>query len=357
MKIGSLFLFFASNVVVDAFVVPSQLDSSIARSSRLFNDYLSSLSGPPSSNSSPSYSPPSYSPPPPPPPPPPPSAPNSPTGSSADSTDAIARLDASQAGIMGNIVSSIPDLASKPEFCYSGQETISGCSTKLDAFDAPGPSNIAWMSSLCVASKISSLTIFNGPLTDVPHLTSRCAILDGSIKFFLDFRPRSYGAYETVRPDGTYPGPEELGRQAFEYSGARKQFETNFGTPEVSGFLSSLSFESAVPNGVSSEFDTLTRGPLAIDVSMPATELNLNTILMAREKAAAIWLNWVLDGSHGHRPGAPVNTQYVYDSKYKQNAYSALLPIYSDWFGPTDGPKLAAADSGPLDEGYVGGGS
>jgi hypothetical protein len=64
-----------------------------------------------------------------------------------------------------------------------------------------------------------------------------------------------------------------------------------------------------------------------------------------------------MQDAHAHRPSAPVNTQYVYDSKFRQNAYMAVLPYYSGRFGATDGAKLAAAESGPLDEGYVGGGS
>ena len=41
----------------------------------------------------------------------------------------------------------------------------------------------------------------------------------------------------------------------------------------------------------------------------------------------------------------------------KQNCYGALLDTYTDFFGQADGATLAAADSGPLDEAYVGGGS
>lgn len=88
-----------------------------------------------------------------------------------------------------------------------------------------------------------------------------------------------------------------------------------------------------------------------------ASENNVNTIILARETAANYWLGWALDPSHGHRPGAPVNSQYVYDSKYKINAYGALLDVYTGLYGQADGAQLAAADSGPLDEAYVGGGS
>lgn len=44
-------------------------------------------------------------------------------------------------------------------------------------------------------------------------------------------------------------------------------------------------------------------------------------------------------------------------SQYKINAYGALLDVYVKWFGQSEGEKLAAADSGPIDEAYVGGGS
>jgi hypothetical protein len=47
----------------------------------------------------------------------------------------------------------------------------------------------------------------------------------------------------------------------------------------------------------------------------------------------------------------------VYDTKYKQNLFGSLQSEYMTLFGRDDGKKLAVADSGPLDEAYVGGGS
>lgn len=83
----------------------------------------------------------------------------------------------------------------------------------------------------------------------------------------------------------------------------------------------------------------------------------MGIVSSARERAASLWLEWALDSSHRHKPGAPVNSQYVYDSKYKINAYGVLLDVYVNLFGQSEGEKLAAADSGPIDEAYVGGGS
>jgi hypothetical protein len=283
--------------------------------------------------------------------------------------DAISILDASQTETVNKIATSVPDLVSKPLWTT----TIDGYAVTLDARDAPGPSNIAWLSNLCIDSKLSSLTIFNGPLTNVPHLISRCAVVTGNdnnnndheetLFFMLDFRPRAYGAYELKQPDGTYPGPETLGRAAFEHSAARRDYQTKFLTESIvtdliEATLSSL--EGCVisdPANFLHDTEKLLRGPNALSCLVPATEANVEVIKIAREQAAELWLRWALDPSHAHRPGAPINSQYVYDTKYRQNSYLSLLNLYTEIFGRNGGTSLAAADSGPLDEGYVGGGS
>lgn len=274
-------------------------------------------------------------------------------------SEAIAAFETSQTNSVAKIASSIPDLEPKPSLSWSG-ESINGNIANLDGRDAPGPANIAWLANVNVANKMSSLTIFNGPLTDVPHLLSRCTLNDDtSMSFALDFRPRGYGAYEMKDEAGNYPGPDVLGRAAFTYSGNRKEYEEKFGTPEVEAFMQSTlaSFEGAVVDSAAmSEFEQLTAGPLLLKVNMPLTDGNVAAVTTAREKAADYWLTWSLQDGNAHRPGAPINAQYVYDTKYRQNAFAALLPVYNIAFG-ADGASLTAAESGPLDEGYVGGGS
>jgi hypothetical protein len=275
----------------------------------------------------------------------------------------MATLDASQRSTLDTIAAAIPALQPRPDLSWpAASVAIGGSPASLDGRDAPGANgNVAWLSALNVASKISSLQIFNGPLTDVPHLFSQCrAISDTELSFVLDLRPRAYGAYELRRDDGTYPGPDELGRAAFTYSGNRMEFDTKFGTPAVAAFLESTlaSLQGATPNSIPpTPLDVLTRGPLCMDVTVPLSDANVAAVVVARETAANYWLGWALDAEHAHRPGAPVNSQYVYDTKYKQNAYGALLPVYSTLFGAEDGASVTAADLGPLDEGYVGGGS
>ncbi|KAL7448308.1 hypothetical protein ACHAWC_000518, partial [Mediolabrus comicus] len=122
-------------------------------------------------------------------------------GGDMDATSAIVSMQTSQSKTLGEIASAIPDLAPKPDQSYELSDgfTVQGNSVSLQASDAPGPANIAWISDLCVDGTMSSLTIFNGPLKDVPHLISRCVITnDNTLNFFLDVRPRAYGAYDQM---------------------------------------------------------------------------------------------------------------------------------------------------------------
>ena len=113
------------------------------------------------------------------------------------------------------VAAAIPDLAAKPDQSVVAGDgvTVAGRAVTLAAADAPGPANVAWLSDLRVDGTLSSLTVYNGPLTGVPHLVSRCVVVGDALRFFLDFRPRSYGAYDLRDGDGRYPGPETLRRK------------------------------------------------------------------------------------------------------------------------------------------------
>ncbi len=215
-------------------------------------------------------------------------------GITVDASTAISMLESSQTLLVSRIKTSIPDLASRPDAC-SSPDFVVGPGTdvvKLRAYDAPGPSNVAWLSDLSVDGRLSSLAIYSGPLTCVPHLLSRCSIDAnlGDLRLFLDFRPRSYGAYEMRDPfTGEYPGPETLGRKSFEYSGSRMEYGTRFGNADVAGYLNGVrtSLVGAFDNptlgdGELSEMETLTRGPLALDVTMPLRWVPFGTFFHPR---------------------------------------------------------------------------
>ena len=272
------------------------------------------------------------------------------------SGDPIATFKASQQAVVDEIVRSIPDLELKPDFCWEAGQVVGGATATLEARDAPGKANVAWLANLVVDSKLCSLTIFNGPLADVPHLLSRVAVVGDTLELSVDARPRAYGAYEMVDAQGNYPGPDELGRKAFEYSGARMDYFNKYGTDVVKELLDPAQFENATPLEALSDLEGPTAGPLALNVRMPVTDANVQPVARVRDTMAQLRLDWSLYAEQ-HSPGAPVNTQYVYDTKFRQNCFGALLPVYKKLFGPDDGTMVAVAESGPLDEAYVGGGS
>ncbi|KAL7573784.1 hypothetical protein ACA910_007813 [Epithemia clementina (nom. ined.)] len=288
------------------------------------------------------------------------------SGNNNNNNDRLAALIASQEATVESIAKAIPTLETKPDLSWSlGEATIGSNPCIIDARDAPGPANIAWLASVTIPNTLSSLTIFNGPLTNVPHLLSRCYhdVKQQELQVVLDFRPRAYGAYELVDAQGNYPGPEQLGRKAFEYSAARMDFFNQFATSALQAELNhwTRSFQGAVPTSIQpTNLDLLTGSPLAIALTMPANDHNIQVALELRQVAVQAWLRWAtnVSGAHNHRPGAPINAQYVYDAKFRQNAYLALRKYYSHIFNPADdGAALAVAESGPLDEAYVGGGS
>ena len=248
--------------------------------------------------------------------PPAPAATVTSAGGSGSASSVIETLATSQTADIDRIAAAIgSDLVSNAEASWTS-ETVGGSAATIDGREAPGANgNVAWLANTVVESKLVSLTIFNGPLTDVPHLLSQVSITsDDKLRFTLDFRPRAYGAYEKRNADGTYPGPDELGREAFTYSGNRKDFDTKFGTPEVSAFVAGIasSLEDANANSLQpTEIDQLIRGPLYLDEVCPLTDANLQTIAAARSQAVDYWLGWCMDSSHDHRPGAPINSQYV----------------------------------------------
>ena len=55
--------------------------------------------------------------------------------------------------------------------------------------------------------------------------------------------------------------------------------------------------------------------------------------------------------------GAKQTSTYARDTKVRANHFGFLLGKYTPLYGADEAHALATADAGPLDEGYVGGGS
>ena len=175
---------------------------------------------------------------------------------------------------------------------------------------------------------------------------------DSQVELFIDFRPRAYAAYETRLDDGSYGEPTS--REWFGHKGARDGFEALFFTAEAQAWASSVA-SSGTPKPKATGDDLLYRGPLAIDISLPANDASVALCAKACEEAADMWIKWC-ETTEPLPAGMKVTSTYAYDTKMRAQMFGVLVGIYSGLFGD-QGRNLAAADAGPLDEAYVGGAS
>jgi len=278
--------------------------------------------------------------------------------------DVSMQLAASAAGTLGGsqagVVDRIKAARNLEVKSYPAEEgfdsfTIGDAQGTLQAFEAAGKDNVAWCSSLNIAGSsqcLSSLTLWCGPLADVPHLCARTSVTDSSVDLFVDFRPRAYGAYETKGPDGGYGEPET--REWFTWKGVRDENAERFFTPEAEAWAASIRSRGS-PKPPATGDDALYRGPLTIDVSLPAGDESVALAAKACEEAASMWLGW-MDTTEPLPAGMRVTSTYAYDTKMRAQMFGVMVGYYSALYGD-QGRALAAADAGPLDEAYVGGAS
>eukprot|EP00285_Hemiselmis_virescens_P012184 CAMPEP_0173379222 /NCGR_PEP_ID=MMETSP1356-20130122/2261_1 /TAXON_ID=77927 ORGANISM="Hemiselmis virescens, Strain PCC157" /NCGR_SAMPLE_ID=MMETSP1356 /ASSEMBLY_ACC=CAM_ASM_000847 /LENGTH=336 /DNA_ID=CAMNT_0014332527 /DNA_START=21 /DNA_END=1031 /DNA_ORIENTATION=+ len=242
-----------------------------------------------------------------------------------------------------------------PDEMGFGSFTIGDGQGTLQAYEAPGANNVAWCSSLNIAGPskaISSLTMWCGPIAEVPHLCARTVVTDNSVDLFIDFRPRAYGAYETVQPDGGYGEPAT--REWFTHKAVRDTNTELFFTPPVVDWAAAIRAKGT-PKPPATGDDLLYRGPLAIDVSFPADDASVAMCAAACAEAAAMWDGWMAT-TPPLPAGMKVTSTYAYDTKMRAQMFGVLVGFYTALFGD-QGRSLAAADAGPLDEAYVGGAS
>ena len=238
--------------------------------------------------------------------------------------------------------------------------SVGGCTGKAVGFEAPGAaSNVAWCSGLTMAGDDyarSSLTVWVGPLSDVPHLAVSCGVSDGGVDLSIDFRPRSAAGYDGRDPE-PYPDPET--REAFTESGERKDYAGAYYTEDAFAWRAALMELGENTPLSAEEMARTSAGPLYLDLKLPATEEAAAAAAAACEAAIERWTGWMAGSTDNGRDlpaGARQTKVYDRDTKVRQAAYGGLLAKYTARFGD-DGKGLAAADAGPMDEAYVGGAS
>eukprot|EP00316_Scyphosphaera_apsteinii_P005998 CAMPEP_0119312430 /NCGR_PEP_ID=MMETSP1333-20130426/26405_1 /TAXON_ID=418940 /ORGANISM="Scyphosphaera apsteinii, Strain RCC1455" /LENGTH=277 /DNA_ID=CAMNT_0007317051 /DNA_START=96 /DNA_END=929 /DNA_ORIENTATION=- len=263
---------------------------------------------------------------------------------------------------LANIVGTLnPTPKSYAEERGFGNFKLGDVSGTISAFEGPGKPNVAWCSGLLMSDGQSasraSVTVWCGPLTDVPHLVVSAGVSGGGVDLFIDFKPRADAAYD---PSGEYAEPAS--REAFMQGSNRKDFAEAFYTPEAVEWWTGLcSLDGATHTPLSAaEMARQSAGPLMLNLRLPLTDEAATVAAKACENAVERWLGWMTTADEAGRSlpaGAKQTMTYTRDTKIRAMHYGELLKTYTTSFGPEQGTQLAAADAGPLDEAYVGGGS
>lgn len=253
-------------------------------------------------------------------------------------------------------------LSEKPNYAADlgcSSFTVGGSSGSIKSYEGPGAPNVAWCSGFQLQGPElarSSITVYCGPLSDVPHLVASSGVSNGAVDLFIDFRVRSECGYN---PAGVYEEPTS--REAFAMGGNRKDFADAFFTDDAVEWRQSL---LAIPGAEmapisEAEMTECSAGPLYIDLRLPLSDQNAAIAAAACDQAVARWLGWMQSSEANGRnlpAGAKQTGVYQRDTKVRANLYGATLRRYNALFG-AQGQMLTAGDVGPLDEAYVGGGS
>lgn len=250
---------------------------------------------------------------------------------------------------------------------------------------------VSWLSLLSISTETAEattdspraiqdqvqLTAWCGPLTDVPHLITKLAIVDnrndgnGSsddspsyLRLMIDFRPRLDAGYQDA-------DREPASRSDFVKAGVRRDYDGAFFTPETRQWRASVLSSCQEDHGAveSTEIPqakvfsragsgkgdwSQCHGPLYLDLSMPHNEGSLQTALSACTAAADRWLDWVQAASTDtDQASSWMNSRLVYDrdNQVRIELFSEAVEDYGKMFGNDEktGRIIALADAGRLD--------
>ena len=192
-------------------------------------------------------------------------------------------------------VASSLNLEAKPYAADLGFDsfTFGDTTGAVRSFELSGKeSNVAWCSGLTSSGGVDrgSVTVWNGPLTDIPHLTAASGVSDGGVDLLIDFKVRAECAYD---PSGEYAEPDS--REAFMQGSNRKDFAADFFTEEVTAWADGLRTLDGATDAESIDaatMATLGASPVRVCLRLPLSADAAAAAAAACERAVDLWLSW-----------------------------------------------------------------
>ena len=231
---------------------------------------------------------------------------------------------------------------------------------------------VAWCSALSLSTATyasRSITVWNAPSVEVPHLFLRLGVSTGgdaseapsppTLELEIDYRHRLAAGYEGVQPDGGYPEPTS--REEFAQASVRRMYDETFFTAEARQWWEAVhQADGAKPlrtpltdaivegrrqfGGSSNEPCS---GPLRVSLQFPLSDAAIEAAAEACEAAAARWLGWMAEA-----PDASwINNRRIYDRDCLVRlgvlrSHAAALAVR---LGSEEGMEVALVDAGPQD--------
>ena len=220
---------------------------------------------------------------------------------------------------------------------------------QLAAAKSKAKGEVTWLSAVeANDGSFYSLTSWNSPQVQVPHLYWACGLVDGgsSLSLVVDFRPRAAAGYETALPDGSYPEPDS--REAFALKGVRTEFADMYFTDGVTSLIASLKETAGAAASSTPSVPKAAAGPCLLDVTIPiGDDSAIDAACRACEGAVDAYLEWM---ASAEKLGQ-VKTMniFAHDSKVRGLCLQSSITLMESRFGGTHGKMVAMADAGPLD--------
>ena len=245
-------------------------------------------------------------------------------------------------------VANVRSYVNQEKLVHEGLEASRIRAQAADNAAAGLKSPIAWLSALGVSRAedcLFTLTAWNLPMVDVPHLFTSVGVSGGAIELCIDFRPRAEAGYLSRLPDGTYPEPTS--REMFMEASTRKDLADRYFTADAEAWRSTVLATAGAQPLAAHCAPPESAGPLMLSLTLPLSETGVNAAREACVVAASSWVEWIVAAEQLDQ--RRTMTTFAVDSKVRAICSAATAQVLQARYGAEVGAELAQLDAGPVD--------
>ena len=207
---------------------------------------------------------------------------------------------------------------------------------------------IAWLSALGVSRAedcLFTVSAWNLPVVDVPHLYTSVGVSGGAIELCIDFRPRAEAGYLSRLPDGSYPEPTS--REMFMEASTRKDLADRYFTEDAEAWRAAVLATAGAQPLAAFCAPPESAGPLLLSLTLPLSEEGVSAAREACVVAVSSWVGWVLAAEQLDQRRTMLT--FAVDAKVRAVCSAATTQALQARYGAEAGAELAQLDAGARD--------